>query len=269
MAEHRRQVAVAVEHRREHDERQRERRLQRHRTRLERHPQWDHRRDQERPAEQVVQERRACEVPRVLLVHDERGAGDDERERHRQPPPSRLQPAVHETELGAAREHQHLGPRAVRVHVDRGVGEERHHRPHHDAHPERDPGPQVLPPPSRVPDLAADDRLGQETQAQEEQGAGEQPVDHLCRRFHQASRSARSASSGRATTSAKTTPTTATSSGGSISSHQTPWCNGCSSVSRYGWTIAQTAPAATAAGPSSEITNARLVRACSAGSERA
>ena len=115
--------------------------------------------DDERPADQMVEERRPREEPRVLLVHDERRPGDDERERPRQPPERRGEPAVDEPELRGAGEHQPVGPRAVRVHVDRRVGEERHHRPQQHAEREREPRPEVLPPPAHAPDLAARDRL--------------------------------------------------------------------------------------------------------------
>ena len=105
----------------------------------ERHERAEH----ERPAEQVVQERRAGEEPGVLLVDEERDARDGERDRRREPPPAAVQLPVREAELGRAHQHQRLRPRAVREHVDRRVGVEGHHRPHQDAEREREPGPEV------------------------------------------------------------------------------------------------------------------------------
>ena len=87
---------------------------------------------------------------------------------HVEPPPLRVEPPADERELGAAREHQHLGPRSVRVHVDRRVREQRHHRPEQDTERERDAGPQVRPPRPHPPHLGADDRLGEQAEPDEE-----------------------------------------------------------------------------------------------------
>src|SRR5581483_3005061 len=112
-------------------------------------------------------------------------------------------------------------------------------------------------------------RLREQEEAEQQQARREHPVDHLCVRLHHCSVSARSTRSGRATTSAKITPATITSSGGSVTSHQKPWCIGCSSVKRYGCSSAHRKPAAIVAGPSSEMTCARLLRLVrAAGSER-
>ena len=81
-------------------------------------------------------------------------------------------------------EHHHLRPGAVRERVDRRVGVEHHHRPHQHAHPEEEPREEVHAPRPHRPDLLADDRLGQEDQPEQEDPAGEEPVDHLSLRLH-------------------------------------------------------------------------------------
>ena len=182
--EDRRHVAIGEEHRGEDDERERERRPVPARARPDRHPEREEGGDEERPAEQVVQERRAREEPAVLLVDEERDAGNDEGERHREVPPARLEPPVHEPQLGAAGEEQHFGPRAVRVHVDRRVGVEGHHGPHQDAHHEDEARPQVGPPGAHPPDLLPDYRLADEAEPEQQQARREQPVHHFSGRLH-------------------------------------------------------------------------------------
>ena len=109
-----------------------------------------------------MQKRGALEVPRVLLMDEERSARHDESGGHREPPPPALQLSAHERELDRTGEHQDLGPRAVREHVQRRVGEEDHHRPHQQAEREGEAGPQVGAPGAALPDLGADDRLGEQ-----------------------------------------------------------------------------------------------------------
>src|SRR6185312_12545337 len=76
----------------------------------------------ERPAEQVVRERRALEEPGVLLVHEEGGARDEEPGGHPQTPPAATELPADEPELHRRAAHQDLSPRTVRDHVDRRVG---------------------------------------------------------------------------------------------------------------------------------------------------
>ena len=72
MTEDRRDVAVAEEQHGEHDPRHREPGAPDEPPRLQRLPEREDRRDEERPADRVVQERGAREQPRVLLVDQER-----------------------------------------------------------------------------------------------------------------------------------------------------------------------------------------------------
>ena len=74
VAEDRRHVAVGEEHHRERDPRRREAVRPDRAPRLERLADREDRRDDERPADQVVEERRAGEEPAVLLVDEERDA---------------------------------------------------------------------------------------------------------------------------------------------------------------------------------------------------
>ena len=111
----------------------------------------------------------AREEPRVLLVDEERDARDGDADRRREPPPAAFVsfPCA-SAELGGAHDHQRLRPRAVRDHVDRRVGVERHHGPHEHADREGDAGPEVdapaagraRPPRRRAPRRAASARRG-------------------------------------------------------------------------------------------------------------
>src|SRR2546430_13655888 len=53
----------------------------------------------------VMQERRALEEPRVLLVQEEREPGHDEREGNREPPQRIAELPLRQPELGGAGEH--------------------------------------------------------------------------------------------------------------------------------------------------------------------
>ena len=108
-----------------------------------------------------------------------------------EPPQRRGQPSAHERELRAAGEHQHLRPGAVRVHVDRGVREERHHRPEQDAERECERRPEVRPPASHPPDLLSHERLAEEAQTDEQDHGAERPVDHLSAWLHPPARDRR------------------------------------------------------------------------------
>ena len=148
--------------------------------------------DDERPAEQVVQERRPCEEPWVLLVHEERGARDDERERPREPPaaasaavrarapssapPASISTSAHEPcaymwiaefvknaitgQSSTPSEKASVGQRYARQ------------RPH-------------------PPDLLAHERLAEEAQTDEQDHGAERPVDHLSAWLHPPARDRR------------------------------------------------------------------------------
>ena len=184
MAEDRCDVAVAEEHHREHDPRHREPGAPGDATRLQHLAEREDRRHEQRPADRVVEEGRAREEPRVLLVDQERGGADEQRERERQRPPAARQLPAHERELDGAGEHRHLGPRGVREHVERRVREEDRDRPEQDAEPEGDRRPQVQAPAAHREDLGADDRLRQQDQPEQEKPRRERPVDELSSRSH-------------------------------------------------------------------------------------
>src|SRR4029078_4354054 len=84
--EDRRHVPVAEEQEREDDEREREPGVERRRARTNGAAEADQAARARRPAECVVQKRGPRKEPRVLLVDQEREAGDQERERHGQLP---------------------------------------------------------------------------------------------------------------------------------------------------------------------------------------
>src|SRR6266480_546989 len=100
--EDRSDVPVAVEQYPEDDERQSEARAPHRRARAERGREREDRGRDHQPADQVVQECRACEEPAVLLVDQDGGPGDEEGERHRQAPVAALQLAADEAELRAS-----------------------------------------------------------------------------------------------------------------------------------------------------------------------
>src|SRR5262249_35034063 len=132
------------------------------------------------------------------------------------------------------------------------------HRPHPHAEREQESRPEVDPPLPPPPDRRARDRLGELQQAEEEDAAGEHPVDDLGGRVHSSSpASSGAATSGLATQSRNRVPAATTQIGGSTSRNQKPCPCGCNRVMRYGWRIAQTIPATTVSGPISQTARAR------------
>src|SRR5206468_7287048 len=91
VAEDRRDVAIAVQEDGDDDEREREAGGGRLRARPQAPREREHRRDEQRPPEQMVQERGALEEPSVLLVPEEGKSRDREGGGHRQPPGRALQ----------------------------------------------------------------------------------------------------------------------------------------------------------------------------------
>src|SRR5581483_1391356 len=260
VAEDGRDVARGVQRDRDRDDDERIAGVEDERPRLERRPEREQRADEQRPAAHVVDERRARVEPRVRLVDQEGGAGDGERERDGEPPELVPQLAADQAKLSRAGEHHHLGPGAVRQHVDGRVREEDHHRPHQ--HPEREEqrGPQVGPPRAQAPDLAADDRLREQEQPEEQEPGREQPVNVLGGRLHYGPLASSRSRTIVGASSAKTRPAAETSSGGSTTSHQKPWPCGCSRVTRHGCTNAQTTPPSIVSGPSASTVSARADR---------
>ncbi len=95
-----------------------------------------------------------------------------------------LEAPVHDGELHRAREHGRLRPRRMGEHVDRGAREEHDDRPQQHAEPEREAGPEVGAPAPPLVHLGADDRLGEQEQAEQEEAGAERPVDELSSRRH-------------------------------------------------------------------------------------
>ena len=92
VAEDRRDVPVGEQHHRHRDPRRREAVRPHRPARPERRAEREDGRDDERPADQVVEERRPGEQPAVLLVDEERHAGDEERRGRDERPVRRREP---------------------------------------------------------------------------------------------------------------------------------------------------------------------------------
>src|SRR4051794_2368085 len=262
MAEDRRDIAIAEEDDGDDDERERETAGEERRARADDSTQREDREREERPAEQVMEERGTLEEPVVLLVDQEGHTGDDECGDDGEPPERAAQLPAGKPELRGARDHHHLGPGAVGEHVQRRRGEEAQDGPHREAHREHRRGPEVRPPAALPPDLPADDRLGDQEEAEREEAGREQPVNMLGRRHHCSTSSSSPRSSSRPGTTRKwnSAPTRMTRSCGSTKSHQNPWSRGWRMMRRYGCSRAQTIPAVTVAGPIAERAYARAVR---------
>ena len=236
--EDRRDVAVAIQHHREDHERQRKPgRAATLRTRTDARASGKTRRRAD-PAQQVVQERRALEEPRVLLVDEERDAGDGERRRHREAPRSWLvQLSAYECELDRARRASSPRPRRR----ERACGSRswcRRSSPATRGPRGRTRAPArgrratlaVATPLFRRPPLPAGRARAGGSRSRTASGRA-----HW--RLHRSS--SMSSSNPGTTTKWKKSPTAMTSSGGSTNSHQKPCPCGCRSVIRYGWAIAQ------------------------------
>ena len=147
----------------------------------------------------------------------ERQTADRHRGGDGQRPVPALELPADERELGRAGDHRGLGPRRVRDHVQRRVGEEHRHRPEEHAEAERERRPEIRAPRPQPPDIAPDDRLGQQQEPEQQKASGEEPVDDLGARRHRFLAPRRSSMIPGAITPAKNTPTRMTSSGGSAS----------------------------------------------------
>ena len=102
-------------------------------SRPERRAEREHGRDDERPADQVVQEGGPREQPAVLLVDEESRTRDDQRSRGHERPVRRVEPPAHDGELHRARGGGRLCPERVGDQVQRGEGRE--DRDHPQPHP--------------------------------------------------------------------------------------------------------------------------------------